>query len=62
MITYLYVRYNNMITSVLHDVISIDDHDIIGQNGSAKGNDFTLLGYITLAEPLLKAEGDTIIA
>lgn len=62
MITYLYIKSNNMITSIIHDIISIDNYDIIGQNGSAKGNDFNILGYITLSTPLLKTEGDSTIA
>ena len=62
MITYLYIKSNNMITTVIDNPISIDDNNIIGQYGSAKGNDFDILGYITLAEPLLKTEGDNTIS
>ena len=43
MIAYLYLKSNNQITSIVEDLVSIADKDVIGTSSYAKGNDFTLL-------------------
>lgn len=54
MIGYLYLKSNNQIVSIVRNIHTITDTDVLGLSDYAKGNDFSMLDILCVDEPLTK--------